>query len=102
MTKPELARVVASSGFVNLRSGLTPNEQSTRNAGVASRLLAQLLAGNGVDGAAISPTFELGKNLSHYSSDLVGTAGDRCLHRRSKLGVAHLSRKILLERRRFG
>jgi hypothetical protein len=67
-----------------------------------SPLLAQLLSSDGVDGAAIRATFELGKNLSHDCSDLRRTARDRRFYCGAKLRVADLSRKVFLERRRFG
>ena len=67
-----------------------------------SPLLAQLLSSDGVDGAAVRATFELGKNFSHDRSDLRRAARDRRFHRGTKLPIADLSGKVFLESRRFG
>src|SRR5437660_6856908 len=63
---------------------------------------AQFLSSDGVDGAAICTTFELGKNLAHDCSNLRRAASDCCSHCSAKLVFAHLSGKVFLECRRFG
>jgi hypothetical protein len=88
MAKPELARVVASSGFC---CGM-----------MLSPLLAELLSGDGADGAAFRPTLERRQNLSHHSADVVSPAGDRGFHRNPDFVVRDLGRQILAEHFGFG
>ena len=82
--------------------GAVRTEPRTQSFGAASPLLAQLLSSDGIDSAAICPTFELGKNFAHDCSDLRRAAGDCRFHRGSQLGVANLSGEIFLERGCFG
>ena len=87
-------------------------EKKTRGCGVRdlgcdaaeteSSLLGQFLTGDGVDGTAFCPAFELWEHFAHDCSDLGCAASDCCFDRGAKLFVADLRRQVLLQRSCFG